>query len=697
MVKRGKRTPTAALKRSGAGAAGMAVKSRNTPVKPVTSRRPGPGSPWVGPPLTSLPKPLQLKDIGSFFINGKVVDSAVPDLSSPNQRGRIVVNQMYVEYFIPRVAKPGVPVIMVHGSSHTGMTYLTTPDGREGWATWFVRQGHPVYVVDQVGRARSGWDATRVHEARRQGKADLIPELGFLRITRERGFSSFRFGPAPDHWYPESRFPRAAIDDYLAQMVPNSEILLDDPRETVTALVALLKRTGPAILMVHSQSGALGVLTAGAAPELVRALVNVEGGASYTFHEDDVRRLLAVPMLVVAGDYGWRGEPVLQPVVEAVNRQGGHAAFFRPHEHGMPGHSHMLMMDEGNLKLAAWIRRWLEKNMKPAGKAVAQKMPTSLPAPLTLKDTGAFFVNGRPAASGFASLLAPVTPGRQSVNQMYVEYLVPQAKKLKTPIVMVHGSNCSGAVYRTTPDGREGWATYFVRRGHPVYLIDHVGRGRSGWDASSVNQARAQGKTEHIPAAGFPRMSYEKAWPGGRLGPKVGEWWPDCAFPRDAMDGYMAHRMPNTETTLTNPHETVDALVRLLQKLGPAIVFAHSQGGAYGMQLAVTVPHLVKALVNLEGAGRSPVGPSAPEGTAEAFGDAALLYVIGGNVAGTPWENGLSEARALVKAFTDRDRKAGVLFAEEQGMPGHTHMMMMDRGNLKLAEWIAKWLDRNVE
>lgn len=694
MVKSGKRTPATALKRRGAGAVAKAVKSRKSPVKSVA--QPGAGWAWAGPPRISLPKPLRLKDIGSFFINGKVVDSAMPDLSAPDQRGRIVVNQMYVEYFIPAGAKPGVPVIMVHGSSHTGMTYLTTPDGREGWATWFVRQGHPVYVVDQVGRARSGWDATRVHEARRQGRADLIPELGFLRITRERSFSSFHFGPAPDHWYPESRFPRAAIDDYLAQMVPNSEILLDDPRETVTALVALLKRTGPAILMVHSQSGALGVRTAGAAPELVRALVNVEGGASHTFSADDVRGLLHVPMLVVAGDYGWRGEPVLQPVVESVNQQGGNAVFFRPHEHGMPGHSHMLMMDEGNLKLAAWIRRWLGKNMKPAGKAVAQKVPASLPAPLTLKDAGAFFVNGKPAASGYVSLLAPITPGRQSVNQMYVEYLVPQVKNLKAPIVMVHGSNCSGAVYRTTPDGREGWATYFARRGHPVYLIDQVGRGRSGWDASSVNQARAQGTTERIPAAGFPRMSYEKAWSGGRLGPKVGEWWPDCAFAPDAMDGYMAHRMPNTETTLTNPRETVDALVKLLQKLGPSIVFVHSQGGAYGMQLAVTVPHLLRALVNLEGAGRSPVGPSTPEGLAEAFGDAALLHVIGGNVAGTAWEAGLAEARTLVKAFTDQGRKAEVLFAEEQGMPGHTHMMMMDRGNLELAGWIAKWLDRNA-
>jgi hypothetical protein len=43
---------------------------------------------------------------------------------------------------------------MVHGSGHTGVTYETTPDGREGWATYFARKNFPVYVIDHVGRGR---------------------------------------------------------------------------------------------------------------------------------------------------------------------------------------------------------------------------------------------------------------------------------------------------------------------------------------------------------------------------------------------------------------------------------------------------------------------------------------------------------------------------------------------------------------
>src|SRR5207237_10548686 len=45
---------------------------------------------------------------------------------------------------------------------------------------------------------------------------------------------------------------------------------------TRDALVALLEKIGPAIVMTHSQSGSMGWLTADARPDLVRALIQVE-------------------------------------------------------------------------------------------------------------------------------------------------------------------------------------------------------------------------------------------------------------------------------------------------------------------------------------------------------------------------------------------------------------------------------------
>lgn len=49
----------------------------------------------------------------------------------------------------------------------------------------------------------------------------------------------------------------------------------------------------------------------------------------------------------------------------------------------------------------------------------------------------------------------------------------------RLPIVMVHGGFHTGQAYLATPDGREGWAQLFARRGHDVYVPDWPCHGRS--------------------------------------------------------------------------------------------------------------------------------------------------------------------------------------------------------------------------
>ncbi len=99
-----------------------------------------------------------LADEGSFFVNGKVVTtqySSAPAAGLPAP-GKTIVNQMYVRYMIPdkvreysyksgkKTVKAKVPaIIMIHGSGHTGATFETTPDGREGWANLFRAPGLP--------------------------------------------------------------------------------------------------------------------------------------------------------------------------------------------------------------------------------------------------------------------------------------------------------------------------------------------------------------------------------------------------------------------------------------------------------------------------------------------------------------------------------------------------------------------------
>jgi hypothetical protein len=150
-----------------------------------------------------LTAPLNLKDEGSFFIGGvnKTTQYATSSTAGTNQS--IVIGQMYVEFQIPegwnpeKTKKGLYPVIMVHGSTHTGACVQSTPDYKEGWAPYYVRNGFPVFVVDQSGRGRSGFDESVIHEGKRMyidggddaGATALIPNFG--RITSNGSYTAW--------------------------------------------------------------------------------------------------------------------------------------------------------------------------------------------------------------------------------------------------------------------------------------------------------------------------------------------------------------------------------------------------------------------------------------------------------------------------------------------------------------------------
>src|SRR5205807_9315494 len=138
----------------------------------------------------SLGGPLELQDEGSFFIGGHSLRSEHPSNAAGATPGDIMTAQMYVQYRIPKtVSAP--PIVMVHGSGHTGVTYETTPDGREGWATYFARKNFPVYLVDHAGRGRSGFDPSVINRAKTESNAGLLP-ADMPLFTRERAWANFR-------------------------------------------------------------------------------------------------------------------------------------------------------------------------------------------------------------------------------------------------------------------------------------------------------------------------------------------------------------------------------------------------------------------------------------------------------------------------------------------------------------------------
>src|SRR5262249_56491727 len=65
---------------------------------------------------------------------------------------------------------------------------------------------------------------------------------------------------------------------------------------------ALLDRIGPAIVLVHSQSGAYGLDLIRLRADKVRAFVDVEGNCAPVSADDIAKAFVKVPMLAVFGD-----------------------------------------------------------------------------------------------------------------------------------------------------------------------------------------------------------------------------------------------------------------------------------------------------------------------------------------------------------------------------------------------------------
>src|SRR5262245_33445543 len=112
--------------------------------------------------------------------------------------------------------------------------------------------------------------------------------------------------------------------------------------------------------------------------------------------------------------------------------------------------------------------------------------------PIALRDMGSFHVGGRVVEiTGQPIKEVVFTPGgvpakmdpngKYQVEQMYVQYFLPQNRKGKVPLLLWHGGGLTGATYETKPDGSQGWLTYFIRKGWDICISDAVERGRAGW------------------------------------------------------------------------------------------------------------------------------------------------------------------------------------------------------------------------
>ncbi len=226
------------------------------------------------------PRSLAIARQGSFAVGGTVATSPgtfdataqAPAGRPPSAAGQTLHgDHAYVFYQVPVRARR-LPLIMWHGIGQFSKTWETTPDGREGYQTIFLRRGFGVYLVDQPRRGRAG----------RSTVDATIPATP----DEQNWFGTFRLGIWPD-FFPGVQFSRdpEALNRYFRQMTPNVGPI--DLEVNVNAVAALFSKIGPGILVTHSHSGGMGWRTA-IKSQNVRAIVSYEPGSGFVFPEDEV-------------------------------------------------------------------------------------------------------------------------------------------------------------------------------------------------------------------------------------------------------------------------------------------------------------------------------------------------------------------------------------------------------------------------
>jgi pimeloyl-ACP methyl ester carboxylesterase len=325
--------------------------------------------------------------------------------------------------------------------------------------------------------------------------------------------------------------------------------------------------------------------------------------------------------------------------------------------------------------------------------------------------------------------------GKYMQGQAYVEYQIPQTKTQPFPIVMIHGGGQNGSNFTGTPDGREGWAQYFLRQGYAVYVVDQVGRGRSPLHPSYGETARRP--TSWIQQQ-FTAPGRSKLWPQATRHTQ----WPGAGVAGDpAFDQFYAEQMPSIASFPKQQELNRDAGVALLDMIGPAIVMTHSQSGTFGWPIADARPNLVKAIVAVEPSG-PPVRDAEFKGAPDYFADGPQSKPWGLGAMRLAYEgvtdpSGLtfvqqekSDTPDLVKCWRQREparqlvnlrsvpvliiaseasyhaaydhctsqylAQAGVkntfIRLEDRGIKGNGHMMMLEKNNQEIAALMADWL-----
>lgn len=314
-------------------------------------------------------------------------------------------------------------------------------------------------------------------------------------------------------------------------------------------------------------------------------------------------------------------------------------------------------------------------------------------SPLVLKGQGSFFVGGENTLQT-PTQLGNTAEGHVTNNQLYVRYMLPTGKT-GVPVVLIHGGGLSGKSYETTPDGRMGWDEYFVRKGHPTYVPDQASRARAGFNQAVFNDVRAG----VVPPSALPivgRTSDELAWAAFRWGPSFGVPFADTQFPVKAAAEFSKQGIPGLNALLPAPDPNFAELSDLAAKVGGAVLLGHSQSGGMPFNAALSNPTGVKGMIMIE----SGCSSSYTDAQITTLAKIPTLILFGDHLDSPnpfPFPALFEGCKQFVSRLSAAGGNATALQLSQAGLRGNSHMMMIDKNNLQVADLILKWIDKNVK
>lgn len=314
---------------------------------------------------------------------------------------------------------------------------------------------------------------------------------------------------------------------------------------------------------------------------------------------------------------------------------------------------------------------------------------------IELRDFGSFHVGGElvtlsglPVKEVQAVAGGPVRKsdpnGDYQVGQMYVQYMKLAHPKSKLPLLMWHGGGMTGVNWETKPDGNPGWQNFFLRAGFDTFVSDAVERGRSSWPRyPEIFKDAPEHRTQNA------------AWDMFRIGPAGGyathpakrEAFAGTQFPVDAFDQFWKQTVPRW--TSSNALALAQkAYGQLLRKVGPAIVVAHSQGGAFALDVAQAVPEQVAALILLEPSGAP---DPAKVDVARLKGIQTLVVWADNYDKSKLWQTYRSNVEKYLAAVRAAGGSVDVIDLPAMGIRGNSHMLILDRNSDQIAQLVLEW------